>query len=71
MSMASPHKYTKRLFKSLIGKHKELITFETGNSPMILSTYLQLRYISGSSCALKIIASYARSDGDLTARWIW
>ncbi|KAL8022967.1 hypothetical protein Plhal710r2_c007g0033391 [Plasmopara halstedii] len=66
MSMASPHKYTKRLFKSLIGKHKELITFETGNSPMILSTYLQLRYISGSSCALKIIASYARSDGDLT-----
>ncbi|KAL8006333.1 putative alpha/Beta hydrolase [Plasmopara halstedii] len=66
MDMFSPIKYAKSLFESLISKHKELITFQTGSSPMFLSTHLQLRYLSGDTCASKIIASYIRSDGDLT-----
>ncbi|KAL7689098.1 putative alpha/Beta hydrolase [Plasmopara halstedii] len=65
MDMFTPHKYTTRLFESLTGTNKELITFETGNGATIFSTYLQLRYQPPGSCGLKIIVSYVFMGGVL------
>ncbi|KAL7689131.1 putative alpha/Beta hydrolase [Plasmopara halstedii] len=65
MDTLSSHKYSRRLFKSLTSKNKELITCETGTGATLSSTSFQLRSRSVDSCGLRIIVSYIKSDGDL------
>ncbi|CEG49615.1 uncharacterized protein PHALS_07370 [Plasmopara halstedii] len=65
MDIFTPYKYTKRIFESLTGKRKELITFEIGSGATLHSTPYQLRVPSMETCGLSIIDSYLQSDGDL------
>ncbi|CEG49617.1 uncharacterized protein PHALS_07371 [Plasmopara halstedii] len=65
MDISAPYKYTKRLFESLTGTNKELITFETGSGATLFSTHPQLRFQSADTCGLKIIASYIFMGGVL------
>ncbi|OWZ02990.1 hypothetical protein PHMEG_00025353 [Phytophthora megakarya] len=63
----TPHKYAEYLLEALDGDKKKLITFEYATHGTLMTTSLNSEDPSGSTCGVKILASYVKNDGDLNA----
>ncbi|KAL8000877.1 putative alpha/Beta hydrolase [Plasmopara halstedii] len=67
LDMAAPHKYTQRLLQSLDGDNKKLISFDFGSGGTLSTTFVDLRSFEKDTCALEVLASYIRNNGDLAS----
>ncbi|CEG43593.1 uncharacterized protein PHALS_13784 [Plasmopara halstedii] len=67
LDMVAPHKYTQRLLQSLEGDNKKLISFDFGTGGTLSTTFVDLRSFEKDTCALEVLASYIRNNGDLAS----
>lgn len=63
----TPHKYAKYLLDTLVGKNKELITFDYATHGTVMSTQLVDGDPYSETCGMELLASYVRNGGDLTS----
>ncbi|GMF31494.1 unnamed protein product [Phytophthora fragariaefolia] len=61
LDVQTPHEYAEYLLETLDGSKKELVTFEAAIHGAIASTQLD----TGSTCGIKILASYVKNKGNL------
>ncbi|KAE8951099.1 hypothetical protein PR001_g33872, partial [Phytophthora rubi] len=57
----TPHKYAETLLETLDGDEKEMVTFNTSIHGALAWTMMD----SGTTCGMKILASYVSSEGKL------